>query len=69
MSIRPDYIRPLDFKNGRIDMSHGAGGRASAQLTDELFLKSFDNQWLRQGNDQAVFDAPPEFGGPGGPWR
>jgi hydrogenase expression/formation protein HypE len=61
MPPRPDYIRPLDFKHGRIDMSHGAGGRASAQLIDELFLKAFDNAWLRQGNDQAIFDAPPEL--------
>jgi hydrogenase expression/formation protein HypE len=61
MSARPAYIRPLDFKHGRIDMSHGAGGRASAQLIDELFLKAFDNAWLRQGNDQALFDAPPEL--------
>jgi hydrogenase expression/formation protein HypE len=61
MAIRPDYIRPIDFKHGRIDMTHGAGGRASAQLIDELFLKAFDNEWLRQGNDQAAFDAPPEL--------
>lgn len=61
MSVRPDYIRPLDLKHGRIDMSHGAGGRAAAQLIDELFLKAFDNPWLRQGNDQAAFDAPPEL--------
>jgi len=61
MALRPNYVRPLDFKQGRIDMSHGAGGRASAQLIDELFLKAFDNEWLRQGNDQAIFDAPPEL--------
>jgi len=61
MALRTNYIRPLDFKQGRIDMSHGAGGRASAQLIDELFLKAFDNEWLRQGNDQAIFDAPPEL--------
>ncbi|WP_375184598.1 hydrogenase expression/formation protein HypE [Aquabacterium sp.] len=61
MPVRPDYIRPLDLKHGRIDMSHGAGGRAAAQLIDELFLKAFDNPWLRQGNDQAAFDAPPEL--------
>ncbi|MDR2016855.1 MAG: hydrogenase expression/formation protein HypE [Burkholderiales bacterium] len=53
---RTDYIRPLDFKNGRIDMSHGSGGRASAQLVDELFAKAFDNDCLYQGNDQAAFD-------------
>ena len=61
MATRPNYIRPLDFKNGRIDMSHGAGGRASAQLIEELFLPAFDNEWLRQGNDQAQFDAPAEL--------
>ncbi|MFT3858757.1 MAG: hydrogenase expression/formation protein HypE [Aquabacterium sp.] len=61
MPVRPDYIRPLDFRHGRIDMGHGAGGRASAQLIDELFVKAFDNAWLRQGNDQAIFDAPPEL--------
>ena len=39
-------------------MSHGAGGRASAQLIDELFLTAFDNPWLRQGNDQACVTLP-----------
>jgi len=61
MATRPDYIRPLDFKHGRIDMSHGAGGRASAQLIGELFVKAFDNPWLAQGHDGAIFDAPPEL--------
>ena len=61
MATRTDYIRPLDFKQGRIDMSHGAGGRASAQLVDELFAKAFANEWLDQGHDGAVFDAPPEL--------
>ena len=39
-------------------MSHGAGGRASAQLIEELFVAAFDNEWLRQGNDQGSFAAP-----------
>jgi hydrogenase expression/formation protein HypE len=56
---RKDYARPLDFKTGRIDMNHGAGGRASHQLIDELFARSFDNEWLRQGNDGALLDVPP----------
>ncbi len=42
----------------KIDMTHGSGGRASAQLIDELFVKYFDNDWLRQSNDQASFDVP-----------
>jgi hydrogenase expression/formation protein HypE len=54
-----DYVRPLDLKHGRIDMSHGAGGRASAQLIEELFVAAFDNPLLRQGNDSAALDALP----------
>lgn len=56
--MKKDYTRPLDIKHGRIDMSHGSGGRASAQLIEELFLAAFDNEWLRQGNDGATFDIP-----------
>ena len=40
-------------------MSHGGGGRAMAQLIDELFQRAFDNEWLRQANDQAAFTVPP----------
>ena len=56
--MKKDYIRPLDLKHGRIDMNHGAGGRASAQLVDELFAKAFDNDYLRQGNDGALLGVP-----------
>ena len=58
-SVRKDYIRPVDFKHGCVDLSHGSGGRAMAQLIDELFLAAFDNEWLRQRNDQAAFTVPP----------
>jgi hydrogenase expression/formation protein HypE len=51
--------RKLDMKEGRVDLSHGAGGRAMAQLIDEVFRKAFDNPYLDQGNDQATFDPPP----------
>jgi hydrogenase expression/formation protein HypE len=57
-AVKEGYVRPVDFNNGRVDMSHGAGGRAMAQLIDELFVQAFDNEWLRQMNDQACF-APP----------
>jgi hydrogenase expression/formation protein HypE len=40
-TIRPDYVRPIDFKQGRVDMTHGSGGRASAQLVDELSHADF----------------------------
>jgi hydrogenase expression/formation protein HypE len=55
---KPNYIRPLDIKHGRVDMNHGAGGRASMQLIDELFARAFDNEWLRQGNDGALLALP-----------
>jgi hydrogenase expression/formation protein HypE len=48
------YARPLDIKHGRIDMNHGAGGRLSMQLIEELFIDAFDNVFLRQGNDGAL---------------
>lgn len=51
--------RKLDFRNGRVDLTHGSGGRAMAQLIGEIFRDSFDNDLLAQGNDQAVFDPPP----------
>ena len=51
--------RPLDIKNGVVDLSHGAGGRAMAQLIGELFIGSFDNEMLNREHDAAVFDLPP----------
>jgi hydrogenase expression/formation protein HypE len=56
--MKKDYIRPLDIKHGRIDMNHGAGGRASAQLIDELFKPAFANEWLAQGNDGSALPIP-----------
>ncbi|MDA8093219.1 MAG: hydrogenase expression/formation protein HypE [Betaproteobacteria bacterium] len=40
-------------------MTHGSGGKATAQLIDELFMAAFDNEWLRKGNDQALLALPP----------
>jgi hydrogenase expression/formation protein HypE len=48
--------RRIDTRNGRVDLSHGAGGRASAQLIEEIFLDAFDNPALARGDDQAAFD-------------
>ncbi|MDC8786133.1 hydrogenase expression/formation protein HypE [Roseateles koreensis] len=58
-TVKKDYVRPLDIRHGRVDMGHGAGGRAASQLIEELFLAAFDNEWLRQGDDGAVFTPPP----------
>jgi len=48
--------RKLDIVNGRVNLSHGAGGRAMNQLIEDIFHKAFDNDWLRAGNDQSAFD-------------
>lgn len=56
--VKKNYIRPLDIKHGRIDMGHGAGGKAAAQLIEELFLAAFNNDFLRQGDDGAVLALP-----------
>src|SRR5512146_1566997 len=59
-AIKPNYVRGLDIKNGRVDMSHGSGGRAMAQLIEELFAAAFDNEYLRQGNDGALLPSAGE---------
>ena len=51
------YTRSLDLNNGRVEMSHGAGGRSMAQLITELFAAAFANSYLAQGNDGAVLPA------------
>ncbi|MDD2844862.1 MAG: hydrogenase expression/formation protein HypE [Rhodoferax sp.] len=56
--VKRGYARPLDLKHGRVDMSHGAGGRAMAQLISELFARHLGNTYLGQGNDGAVLPAP-----------
>ena len=53
-----DYTRPLDLKNGRVEMAHGAGGRAMAHLIETLFARRLANEWLAQGDDGAVLPAP-----------
>lgn len=59
MSGHKDYFPPLDFARGRVELGHGSGGRATAQLIEELFAAAFDNEWLRRMNDQAAFEPPP----------
>ncbi len=57
---RKTYIRPLDIKTGQIDMAHGSGGRAMAQLIEELFAKHLGNEYLAQGDDGALLPHPGE---------
>ncbi|MEM7569195.1 MAG: hydrogenase expression/formation protein HypE [Pseudomonadota bacterium] len=49
------FSKRLDFKRGTIELTHGAGGKASAQLFEELFLPAFKNPMLEAGDDQARF--------------
>jgi hydrogenase expression/formation protein HypE len=51
--MKANYIRPLDIKHGRVDLSHGSGGRAMAQLIEELFARHLGNEYLAQGDDGA----------------
>jgi hydrogenase expression/formation protein HypE len=55
---RSPFVRKLDLENGRIDLTHGGGGKAMAQLIDEVFTRAFGNPALNRGNDQAVLDRP-----------
>ena len=56
---RHSLASPLDFASGRVELSHGSGGRAMAQLIEELFATAFRNPWLDQRNDQACLELPP----------
>lgn len=58
MTIMTRFSSRLDVRSGAVDMTHGAGGRATAQLISELFVQHFDNPILALGNDQATFDVP-----------
>lgn len=55
---RRPFSARLDLKRGAIDLTHGSGGRASAQLIAELFHRHLGNPLLAQGNDQALFRPP-----------
>jgi hydrogenase expression/formation protein HypE len=48
----------LDLAAGRVELTHGAGGRAMQQLIDEVFRPAFDNPILARGDDHAMFDVP-----------
>jgi hydrogenase expression/formation protein HypE len=39
-----------------IQLAHGGGGRAMKQLIDKVIRPAFDNDWLQQEHDGAVFE-------------
>jgi hydrogenase expression/formation protein HypE len=63
MNQMKTHGRKLDVKSGRVDLSHGSGGRAMGQLIDAIFKAAFDNDLLAQGNDQAAFGVPTSASG------
>ncbi len=52
----PGYA--LDFVDGCVDLSHGAGGRAMVQLIEEVFGRHLGNEYLAQGDDGATLPLP-----------
>ena len=58
-TLRPLFTHPLDWQHGCVELNHGGGGRAMAQLIEELFLAAFDNDELRAQNDCARLTLPP----------
>ena len=50
------FTGALDIEHGNVDIGHGGGGRSMSQLIESLFVTAFDNEFLRQGNDQAMFE-------------
>jgi len=48
----------LSFRTGSVDMTHGGGGRAMADLIRDLFHRHLANPILDQGHDAALFDVP-----------
>jgi hydrogenase expression/formation protein HypE len=48
----------LSFRTGSVDMTHGGGGRAMADLIRDLFHRHLSNPILDQGHDAARFRVP-----------
>ena len=52
MNISPSDLPP--GRHGAVDMTHGGGGRAMAQLIEELFLGSLSRQPTPSEYDHAI---------------
>src|SRR5918993_2877283 len=53
-ALEQNRRRPLKFDAPRIDMSHGAGGKATQKLIEGLLLPAFDNPALAPLADAAL---------------
>jgi hydrogenase expression/formation protein HypE len=54
LSLKPK----LSIKQGRVDLTHGAGGRATNQLISQIFLQEFGNEYLTLQDDAALLANP-----------
>ena len=46
------------YKGKKITMAHGSGGKASSDLIADIFVNTFNNEYLAIMEDQARFDMP-----------
>ncbi|HEV7669976.1 MAG TPA: hydrogenase expression/formation protein HypE [Thermoanaerobaculia bacterium] len=56
--------RPANFSDARINMSHGAGGKATQTLIEGLFLPAFQSPALNALGDAGLVTIPGENGSP-----
>jgi hypothetical protein len=60
------YTRPLDIKRGRVDMSHGAGGKAWRNSSRSCFCPSWTT--LSCARATTAHDCPFRRTSPGASW-
>jgi hydrogenase expression/formation protein HypE len=48
----------LGLRQGAVDLTHGGGGRAMAELIRDLFHRHLANPFLDQAHDAALFEVP-----------
>ncbi|MES0881127.1 hydrogenase expression/formation protein HypE [Roseibium sp. SCP14] len=53
-----EHERSSGPASGTVDMTHGGGGRAMADLIEDLFHRHLKNPVLDQGHDAAVLEMP-----------
>ncbi|VVM24882.1 [NiFe] hydrogenase metallocenter assembly protein HypE, partial [uncultured Gammaproteobacteria bacterium] len=46
------------YQNKKITMAHGSGGKASSDLIKDIFVDTFNNDYLATMEDQARFEMP-----------
>lgn len=59
MNRPPAFVRKLDLDRGVVELAHGGGGKATAQLVAEVFAPHLDDAELRQADDAALLDLGP----------